>query len=236
MELKPKKNKKEDRKKSKSKTEGAEASSGIRLQSVARSSGSKEEPGVRLRSVLRLQSAEPSRQKRTKKDQEVREKYRTAQRGLKAAKEVWGKTRYAGRVEIKKLIRPYLPRGSVGNQLGGDLGPECSSCDERTKKGYQPAAEYAAKRIKLRRQSREESLDRSVNSARIPLEKYRIRNPKFKAHKETKPFPATKPVEPEEAEEEEPDQPDQDEPDFGGGSDDDERGPGAAAVPIAAAT
>ena len=119
------------------------------------------------------------------------------------------------RVEFKKAVGKYLPKGSVGNQIKAKLPPECSSCDERTKRNRPPAAEFAAKRIQTRRSRRLQLIHQMANTA--------------------KPFP--KLPEQGEDEEETPDDPVNDrDPDGGDGSEPDWSGDESGAnAPIVAA-
>ena len=115
--------------------------------------------GVRLKSAprepLRLRSAAPDRQAKRKKDQQVKSRYRTAAETVKRGHSLWKGTRYYKRIEFRRRLRPYLPRGSVGAQIGGSLGPECSSCDERTQKQKGPAAEFAKRRLEASKRQKE---------------------------------------------------------------------------------
>lgn len=185
---------------------------GVRLQSVAR------EP-------LRLRSAAPKQKKRNKKAEKINAKYKFGAQGIKEAKKLWNHpgTEYHHRVEVKRRVRQFLPRGTVGEEIKGSLGAECSSCDERTQKNRGPAAEFARKRLALlrRRIERSESVERSSPALNLK----RPRAPKKKVQAKPKQIVI------EEEEEEEP-IPAFDDADFGDGSGDDR--PGAAAASVAA--
>ena len=112
------------------------------------------------------------------------------------------------------------------------MGPECSSCDERTKQNRGPAAAFAKERL-------ERARDRSVsyNPARLNLRRIKVRvKDLLGSRKEKRPFPSIDKKDQEEEEEDtpegEPEDYKDDEPDYGGGSDDDRTG--AAAQCIAA--
>lgn len=176
-------------------------------------------------SSLRLRSAAPERKAKNKKAEEIKEKYRFGAQSIKEAKKYWHHpgTRYRHRVEVKRKIKHFLPRGTVGDQIKGSLGPECSSCDERTQKNRGPAAEFARKRLALlrRRVARSESVERVSPALNLRRPKA-LKKPKVKAA----------PIVIEEEEEEEP-VPAFDDADFGDGSGDDPS-TGAAAASVAA--
>jgi len=184
------------------------------------------ETGVRLKSVP------PETRKRNQRDREIRERYQKGAELINRARSAWGTSRYYQRVELKKQLAPFVPRGTVGNSIKGILGPECSSCDERTKQNRGPAAAFAKERL-------ERARDRSVsyNPARLNLRRIKVRlKDLLGSRKEKRPFPSIDKKDQEEEEEDtpegEPEDYKDDEPDYGGGSDDDRTG--AAAQCIAA--
>ena len=67
------------------------------------------ETGVRLKSVP------PETRKRNQRDREIRERYQKGAELINRARSAWGTSRYYQRVELKKQLAPFVPRGTVGS-------------------------------------------------------------------------------------------------------------------------
>lgn len=183
-------------------------------------------------STVRLRSAPSEVKKRNQRHIEVRKKYQTGAELISRARRAWKTSRFYQRVERKKQLAPFVPRGTVGNSFKESVGPDCSSCDERTKQNRGPAAAFARKRLE-----RAKERSPSYNPARLNLKRYKVRvKDLLEPRKEQRPFPKVdqeyQEEEEEEIFEEEPEGYHDDKPDYGGGSDDDR--PGSAAQCIAA--
>lgn len=184
----------------KNKTEG---SSAVRLQPVQRAS-------VKLRSVrrtsgVRLRSAAPERQAITERHQQVRRRLAIAAAAIRQGQKQWSRKRFHERKSFTASLRDKVPRGTAGDTVLRQLPDECSTCDERFHKQKVPARVFANKRLEQRREAAEEF------NAKLDLKRYRWG---FKK-------PAKQKLEEEPEEEnaaEDPDR-DPDEPDYGGGSD-----------------
>ena len=207
----------------------------ITLRSVAREDP---KPGIRLRSV------EPERQRKRKRAQELKEAVDTARKR-------WKGSRFSTRVQLLNRIKTKAPKGSIQNDLLGQFGNPCSTCDERTTTSKPIRAAFGEARLNRRGRGSERSRARAYEGDQVErghpssavLETAVIRARQRTAFlraklarqkKETRPFPRTKELLTQEEEEEEPIIDKDDESD--GSGPDWTDGPGPTAAVVAATT
>ena len=206
----------------------------ITLRSVAREDP---KPGIRLRSV------EPERQRKRKRAQELKEAVDTARKR-------WKGSRFSTRVQLLNRIKTKAPKGSIQNDLLGQFGNPCSTCDERTTTSKPIRAAFGEARLNRRGRGSERSRARAYEGDQVErghpssavLETAVIRARQRTAFlraklarqkKETRPFPRTKELLTQEEEEE----PIIDKDDESDGSGPDwTDGPGPTAAVVAATT
>ena len=57
----------------------------------------------------------------------------------------------------KRSIGKLVPRGTIGQELLGELPEACTTCEERADRSKQPAAEFARRRLEQKKTRRVES-------------------------------------------------------------------------------
>ena len=163
-------------------------------------SAKEKQPGLRLRSV------EPEVQERRRRADALRS-------AVSATRNEWKESKFHTRVQLLNKISKVAPRGSVREDIIGQFGDPCSTCDERNVASKPVRAEFGHRRLRRKDPGSEQQrranynetetdressglvLETALTRARKRIAASRKRAQSLKEKKkETRPFPRIREV------------------------------------------